>query len=361
MSEKKLRTGFTTGTSATAAARACMTSIALQSRTDAVEVPLPRGGTIRIAIESCEFSGDRARCTVIKDGGDDPDVTHGAAITVECTPNNRPGTIELRRGDGVGIVTKPGLGLEVGAPAINPVPRKMITEGVHETGADYVSRNGVDVTISVKDGAQIATKTDNIRLGILEGISILGTSGIVVPFSTAAFAASVRQNIDVAVAMKDDSIVLSTGGRSEEYARKLDAGLADHCYVQMGDFAGYAISQCAKSGIHSAHIVGFIGKLAKIAAGVKQTHVKGSKVDTAFLARIAAECGADAGTVDAITHANTARHAGEIAEKGGVEGFFESIARHAHTQMSNHCEAKVKLRVTMFGFDGKPVARWPAE
>lgn len=361
MSQKKLRTGFTTGTSAAASARACMISIASQSKVDSVDVPLPRGGTIKIKIDSCEFSKTCARCTVIKDGGDDPDVTHGAQITVECEPNKKPGTVELLRGVGVGIVTKPGLGLELNAPAINPVPRKMITEGVMDTGADYISKNGLNVTISVKDGAEIAKKTDNIRLGILEGISILGTSGIVVPFSTAAFAASVRQNIDVAIAMKQDHLVLSTGGRSEEYAQRLEDNLPDHCYVQMGDFAGYAIRQCAKSGVKSAHIVGFIGKLAKMAAGVKQTHVKGSKVDIGFLADIAAECGADAATLSAIKGANTARHAGQIATEHGVSGFFEGILRRVHSQMSEHAEGRVRLQVTMFGFDGIPVARWPAE
>ena len=363
MEKKKLRTGFTTGTSAAAAARACMISILTQSRIGAVDVPLPRGGSIRITIDSCEFGDSSAKCSVIKDGGDDPDVTHGAEIIVECKvgKSNRSGIVDIRGGSGVGTVTKPGLGLEIGAPAINPVPHKMISDGIRKTGAELVAKGGVTVTVSVVRGEEIAKKTDNARLGILGGISILGTSGIVVPFSTAAFAASVRQNIDVAAAMGHDYIVLSTGGRSEAYARGLEDSLPDHCYVQMGDFAAYAIRQCAKSGMRRAHIVGFIGKLAKIAAGAKQTHVKGSKVDMEFLARIADKCGADDAACSAIRHANTARHAGEIASEHGVSGFLDDITHRAYEQMVSHCGGAVSIRVTMFSFDGGIVARWPPE
>lgn len=355
-----MRTGFTTGTSAAAAARACMRSIASQSRTGSVDVPLPRGGTLRVAIASCEFSADRARCSVIKDGGDDPDVTHGAEIAVACELAGAAGSVEILGGEGVGTVTKPGLGLEIGAPAINPVPRRMIEDGVRGEGAGALARGGVRVTVSVANGAEIATRTDNPRLGIVGGISILGTSGIVVPFSTAAFAASIRQNIGVAAAMGEEEVVLSTGGRSEEAARGL-AGLREHCYVQMGDFAGYSVRECARAGIRRARVVGYVGKMAKLAAGARQTHVKGSKVDTALLARIAQECGAGDAVAAEIASANTARHAGEIAQARGVRGFFEGIARRAQAEMEGHCGGGVRVRVTLLGFDGGVLAEWPRE
>ena len=335
-----------------------MMSIASQSRTDAVDVPLPRGGTLRIAIASCEFSADRARCTVIKDGGDDPDVTHGAEIAAGCELVAGAGTVEVLGGEGVGTVTKPGLGLEIGAPAINPVPRRMIEEGVREAGASSLAGHGVRVTVSVANGEAIATKTDNPRLGIVGGISILGTSGIVVPFSTAAFAASIRQGIGVAAAMGEEEVVLSTGGRSEEAAKSL-AGLREHCYVQMGDFAGYSVRECARAGIRRVRIVGFVGKMAKVAAGARQTHVKGSKVDTALLAGIARECGADDAVAAEIASANTARHAGEIAQERGVEGFFEGIARRAQAEMEGHCGGRARVSVTLLGFDGGVLAEWP--
>lgn len=361
MAEKSLRTGFTTGASSAAAARACMLALRDKKATESVNVRLPRGGEIKINIESCEFSDTHAKCTVIKDGGDDPDVTHGAQITVECKPGEKPGDIQILGGEGVGTVTKPGLGLEIGTHAINPVPKKMITYEVLDAGKSFINDRGVIVTISVRDGQKLAMKTDNPRLGIIGGISILGTSGIVVPFSTAAFAASVRQAISVAMASGNVDIILTTGGRSEEYAKQVATKLPDVCYVQMGDFAGYAISQCAKTGIKSAHIFGFIGKLAKIAGGAKQTHVKGSKVNTELLAQIASECGADTDTQNAIKKANTARHAGQIATERNVKGFFEGIAKRAHKQMDDHCDSSVNIKVTMLGFEGGMIAMWPPQ
>lgn len=295
---------------------------------------------------------------MVKDGGDDPDVTHGAEIAAVCELGGAAGTVEILGGEGVGTVTKPGLGLEIGAPAINPVPRRMIEDGVREAGALALAGRGARVTISVANGAEIATKTDNPRLGIVGGISILGTSGIVVPFSTAAFAASIRQGIGVAAAMGEEEVALTTGGRSEEAARGI-AGLRDHCYVQMGDFAGYSVRECARAGIRRVRIFGFVGKMAKIAAGARQTHVKGSKVDTALLARIARECGAGEEAAGEIASANTARHAGEIAQARGVAGFFGGIARRAQAEMEGHGGGKVSVSVTLLGFDGGVLAEWP--
>ena len=182
---------------------------------------------------------------MIKDAGDDPDVTHGAEIIAEISLTNKPDQIEIDGGEGVGRVTKPGLGLEIGSSAINPTPKKMISENIVDVGENVLKKNGVRVIISVPNGKELALKTDNPRLGILGGISILGTSGIVIPYSTASFAASIRQSIDVTKAMGDDTLVLTTGGRSEDFSRKI-INLPDHCFIQMGDFSGYTIQQCAK-------------------------------------------------------------------------------------------------------------------
>ena len=229
---------------------------------------------------------------VIKDGGDDPDVTHGAEIIVELTLTDNIGIIEIDGGDGVGRVTKPGQGLDIGSAAINPTPKKMILENVQEVGGEILKQNGIKIIVSVPKGKEIATKTDNPRIGIMNGISILGTSGIVIPYSTASFAAAIRQQIDVVRSMNDDIVFLTTGGRSEDFARKI-IELPDHSFIQMGDFSGYTIQQCAKKGLKKAYVAGFIGKLAKMAAGVKQTHVKGSKVNMKFLSEIAKRCNAD--------------------------------------------------------------------
>ena len=212
-SKEKLRTGFTTGTAAAASSKAAVLAIINQKNIESVEVILPKGNTIPIKILNCEFDESRAKCSVIKDGGDDPDVTHGAEIIVDVTLTPNVNQIEIDGGEGVGIVTKPGLGLEINKPAINPTPKKMIVENITEVGKNILLKNGIKVVISVPNGKELALKTDNPRLGILGGISILGTSGIVIPYSTASFAASIRQNLDVSLAMGNDIVVLITGGR----------------------------------------------------------------------------------------------------------------------------------------------------
>jgi len=244
-SKEKLRTGFTTGTAAAASSKAAVLAIINQKKIESIEVTLPKGNTIPIKIQNCKFNKTNAKCSVIKDGGDDPDVTHGAEIVVDLTLTSNVNQIEIDGGEGVGVVTKPGLGLEINKPAINPTPKKMIIENVTDVAKDILQNNGIKITISVPLGKELATKTDNPRLGIVGGISILGTSGIVIPYSTASFAASVRQNLDVSLAMGNDVVVLTTGGRSEEFAKKI-VDLPEHSFVQMGDFAGYTIQQCAK-------------------------------------------------------------------------------------------------------------------
>jgi len=234
---------------ATAAAKACLVSIIKNHKTDSIEVKLPKEKKILIPIANCDFGYDKSRCSVIKDGGDDPDVTHGAEIIVELGLTDRVGEIEIDGGEGVGRVTKPGLGLEIGSAAINPTPRRMIIENLREVGEQILQKNGIKIVISVPKGSQIAPKTDNPRLGIIGGISILGTSGIVVPYSTASFAAAIRQCLDVNVAMGDQTVVLTTGARSEDFAKK-EINLPDHCFVQMGDFSGYTIQQCSKKPIN---------------------------------------------------------------------------------------------------------------
>ena len=354
--KQKLKTGFTTGTCATASAKAGMLAIINQKKIDSVGVTLPNGNSLNINLKSCEFDSKKSRCSVIKDGGDDPDVTHGAEIIVELTLTDSINEIQIDGGEGVGIVTKPGLGLEINKAAINPVPKKMIRDNLLEVAGDILEKNGINVKISVPEGKKLALKTDNPRLGIVGGISILGTSGIVIPYSTASFAASIRQNLDVALAMGNDTVVLTTGGRSEGYAKKI-VDLPDHCFVKMGDFSGYTIQQCEKKEIKKAFVVGFIGKLAKMAAGVKQTHVKGSKVDMSFLAQLAKESKADEKIIEQILKANTARHVLEIIKENQIKGFFENVCHKVYQEMRKHSQEKVSLEIILFDFDGSVLAR----
>jgi len=361
IAEKKrrgaLRTGYTTGTTATAATKGALHALIGKPVGEEI-VTLPKGRTATIKVAWSKTDSDKVTCAAIKDGGDDPDATHGAEICSTVSFTKNAGQIRIDGGKCVGRVTKPGLGLEMGKAAINPTPMKMLEQAVKEVAKDQLKQHGIDVVISVPKGEEIAKKTDNPRLGILGGISILGTTGIVMPYSTASFAASIRQSLDVAIAMGADTTVLTTGGRSEDFAKALFQ-LPDHCFVQMGDFAGYSIKQCANKKLHKAIIAGFIGKLTKMAMGVKQTHVAGSHVDMEFMARLAAECGAPANVVQEIKGANTARHVSEIITRNNVKGYFDLVCRKVHEQMSEHAKAQLEIQVVMFEFDGKVVGRYP--
>ena len=352
----KLKTGYTTGSSATAASKAALLSIINQKKIESVDILLPKRSYIQIPINSCEFESEKAKCSVIKNGGDDPDVTHGAEIIVELSFTGKINEIDIDGDEGIGIVTKPGLGLEINKPAINPVPKKMISENLREVGKEILLEKGIRVIISVPKGKELGPKTDNPRLGITNGISILGTSGIVIPFSTASYAASIRQNLDVAIAAGNETVVLTTGGRSEEYAKKI-VDLPIHCFVQMGDFSGYTIQQCGRKNIRKAYVVGFIGKLAKMAAGVKQTHVKGSKVDMNFLSELAKKANANEKVIASIKKANTARHVSEIIKENNISGFFELICGETYKHMRKHSEEKVPIDVILFDFEGEILAR----
>ena len=352
-----LRTGYTTGTTACAATKGALYAL-IEKPVEQVTVSLPKGRTAILRIAWTRIDSGKATCAAIKDGGDDPDATHGAEICSTVSFSNNTGQIIVDGGKGVGRVTKPGLGLEMGRAAINPTPKKMLKQAVREVANDQLRKHGVNVVISVPKGEEIAKKTDNPRLGILGGISILGTTGIVLPYSTASFAASIRQSLDVAIAMGADTVTLTTGGRSEDFAKGLFK-LPDHCFVQMGDFAGYSIKQCANKKLRKAVIAGFVGKLTKMAMGVKQTHVAGSHVDMEFMARLAAECKAPPKLVQEIRGANTARHVFEIVTKNNLVGYFDLVCKKVHEQMSEHARGQLEIEVVMFDFDGKVTGRYP--
>jgi len=236
----------------------------------------------------------------------------------------------------------------------------MITENLILTAKEILEKNGIKVLISVPKGKELGPKTDNPRIGIVGGISILGTSGIVMPYSTASFAAAIRQQISVVVSMGDDTVVLTTGGRSEDYARKI-LEFPEHSYIQMGDFSGYTLSQCAKKDIKKAYVCGFIGKFAKMATGVKQTHVKGSKVNMQFLSEIAKKCKAEQTIIKEIKNANTARNVQEIILENNIEGFFDEICSQVYKQLTNHSENKTPIEIILFDFDGNVLARYPKQ
>lgn len=355
ISPQGLRKGFTTGACAAAAAKAATRSLIRQNSSQAIETTLPNGQRVTFALERWERHGDTVLCSIVKDGGDDPDCTHGAEIIAEVTLCETPG-VELRGGTGVARVTKPGLGLDVGTPAINPVPRRNITDMVMEelAGSPYP---GAVVTISVPDGEERAKKTLNARLGLLGGISILGTTGIVLPYSTAAFIASVVQGINLAVTQGVKDLVFTTGGRSETYAMQLLPHLPEVAFIQVGDYVGIGIKQAMRHGIPVVHIAGMMGKLSKMADGRMMTHASASEVNMDLLARLAEARGASPEIVTAIRGANTARHVLEICSQAGIPDITQSVCEAALAKCSAFGKGRVAFDMALFDFGGTLLAR----
>jgi cobalt-precorrin-5B (C1)-methyltransferase len=348
---RALRTGWTTGTCAAAAAKAAATALRTGEVQRTVEIVLPSGQRVGFGVESCSVvpygearrppraaagrGAERAEAVVVKDAGDDPDVTHGAHLTATVSWRETAG-IDLDGGVGVGVVTKPGLGLEVGGPAINPVPRAMITQAVGE--AIDLAAQGVRVVISVPEGEKMARKTTNARLGIIGGISILGTTGIVRPFSTASWRASVEQAVSVLAAQGETTVVLCTGGRTEKAAMALLPGLPEVCFVEVGDFTGAALRRVIEHGVAGVVFVGMAGKLAKLAGGVLMTHYTRSKVPHGLLGEITRAAGGDADLAAAVEAANTARHAAELWEAAGLlEAAGTELCRRVAEVITRFC------------------------
>jgi cobalt-precorrin-5B (C1)-methyltransferase len=348
-----LRTGWTTGTCASAASKAAVTALRDQASQETVEVALPSGRRVRFAVESCAFAPLRATAVVVKDAGDDPDVTHGAHLTATAFWGTAPG-LALEGGEGVGVVTKPGLGIEVGEPAITPTPRAMIVQAVAEA-VDPQTR-GVVIVISVPGGEQMARKTTNARLGIIGGISILGTTGIVRPFSTASWRASVEQAVSVMAAQGERIAVLCTGGRTEKGAMALLPFLPEVCFVEVGDFTGAALRRGLAVGLERVIFVGMAGKLAKLAAGVLMTHYTRSKVDLGLLGEVTLAAGGSAEVAQAVTAANTGRHAYEIWEREGLlRPAGDELCQRVRSVLLRAGEGKLTADVALVDFTGGQV------
>jgi cobalt-precorrin-5B (C1)-methyltransferase len=351
-----LRTGFTTGACAAAAAKAATRMLLTQAAIDKIESVLPNRQKVTFTLERCELHADHVLASIIKDGGDDPDCTHGAEIVARVRRTGEAGTVQIRGGEGVATVTKPGLGLTVGEAAINPVPRKNITEMVSE---ELQGAAGVEVEISVPRGEELAKETTNARLGLLGGISILGTTGIVRPYSTAAFRASVVQAIDVARELGLTEVILTTGGKSEAYAMKLFPQLPEEAFIQMGDFVGVALKHAKRKGLATARIVGMMGKLSKMANGKMQTHVAGSEVNLELLAELAGQLGADDALRAQIAQANTARHVLELCNEHGLTGITDLICEKACFHGLAKIGGGLDVQAYLVDFSGALLGQWP--
>ena len=353
------RTGFTTGACSAAAARAAVLGLLQGSVPDAVDCLLPNGDLVRFAVQDGRCDGGSAHAMVIKDAGDDPDCTDKAHLTadVRLLPG-QAGAFVLQGGFGVGTVTMAGLGLEVGGPAINPVPRSNIEDNVRAVGEPLLAHAGLEVTISVPQGVEMAKKTLNARLGILGGISILGTTGIVKPYSTSAYRASVVQGVQVAATLGHGVVVLTTGGRTEQFAMKERPGLPAACFVQMGDFLRYALDEAVAQGLREVVIGGMVGKLTKIAQGETITHANRAEVDTQLLAELAAGVGAPPEVCAEIAAAETARFGAERMQALGLGPAFHSALAQAVVRTltaSDRYGDRFHLTVLVCDFDGTKI------
>ena len=308
-----LRFGWTTGACATAATTAAYTALLTGEFPDPVGIVLPKGQTPTFALARESLVDDRAFAAIVKDAGDDPDVTHGALVG-STVRHGAPGSgVVFEAGPGVGTVTKPGLPLAVGEPAINPVPRQMMREHVARVAAEHGGSGDVVVSISVEHGEELARRTWNPRLGILGGLSILGTTGIVVPYSCSAWIDSIRRGIDVARAQGYEHVAGCTGSTSEKVAAALH-GLPEDALLDMGDFAGAVLKYLRRHPVPRLTVAGGIGKLSKLADGHLDLHSGRSQVNLGFLAALVD----DPALAGSIAEANTALGALHVCQAAGV-------------------------------------------
>lgn len=351
----ELRKGWTTGACAAAAARAAYEGLLTGRFPDPVSILLPRGQRPSFALAQCTLGDGSATAGIIKDAGDDPDVTHGALIltTVE---HAAPGSgIAFRAGDGVGTVTRPGLQLPPGEPSINPGPRGMIARAIHDAADECGGTGDVTVTVAVPGGQALAEKTLNARLGIIGGISILGTTGIVVPFSCAAWIHSIHRGIDVARAAGLTHVAAATGSTSEA-AIKAMYDLPDMALLDMGDFAGGTLKYLRQNPVPRVTIAGGFGKLTKLAAGHLDLHSSRSSVDVGQLADLLA--GLDA-PVELVARARAARSAGEVLEmtSGTAYNLPDLVAQRARSTALAALAGGTALDVVIFDRQGRKIGQ----
>jgi len=360
--KKKLRSGYTTGTCAAAAAKgAAMTLLGLTPKE--VSVSLPFGKKAAIAMQECRKKSGNGYATVVKDAGDDPDVTNGAVIGAELSfisskRNSLRGSVPvmLHGGTGVGLVTRPGLPVKKGGPAINPVPRRMIRRAIREAIAEAGNPprwlKAVDVTIFVPEGEVLAKKTFNPRLGILGGISILGTTGIVKPFSHQAYRETIALALNIARASGCTEVVLSTGGQSERLAMARLSSLRGESFIQMGDYVGFALTQALTHGFRRITVAAFMGKLTKIAAGSSYTHAGNFPLEVSFVAALGDRLRLSTALLKNIERSVTVRGVLELLLRHKMYSLIDAICKQAIKELYAMTGGKGAISVVLFSFDG---------
>jgi len=317
-----LRRGWTTGACATAAASAAYRAFLTGRFEDELAITLPKGERPTFRLCRAELSPGRATAGIIKDAGDDPDVTHKAEIVVTVEAGAAGSGVGFRAGKGVGTVTLPGLPLAVGEPAINPVPRAMMAAAVGNVAEELDAPGDVVLTVSISGGEKLAEKTANPRLGIHGGLSVLGTTGVVIPYSCASWIHSIHSGIDVARASGITHIAAATGRTSEEAVRKLHA-LPDRAHIDMGDFAGGLLKHLRRHPLPRLTLAGGFAKISKLAGGHLDLHSDRSQVDFPALAVMLGELGDDDEAMARAAAANTASQV--LAEAGALGGALANL------------------------------------
>jgi cobalt-precorrin-5B (C1)-methyltransferase len=356
--ERPLRRGWTTGTCAAAAAKAAFTALITGEFPDPVEVTLPRGERPSFALATTRKDQAAATAGVVKDAGDDPDVTHGALVLATVRAGAAGAGVTFRAGEGVGTVTRLGLPVPPGEPAINPVPRRMIRDAIGEVAAAYGRAADAEVEIAIPGGAALAAKTLNGRLGIVGGLSILGTTGIVVPYSCSAWIHSIHRGIDVARAAGLTHIAGATGANSEAAAQHLH-GLPEIALIDMGDFVGGMLKYLRSHPVPRVTIAGGVGKMTKLAQGLTDLHSKRGVVDHALLQRFANAAGGSAELCIRIMTANNAAEAFALAQSEGV-ALGDEVARAASETAERVVAGRdIAIEIVLFDRDGVLVGRAP--
>jgi cobalt-precorrin-5B (C1)-methyltransferase len=356
--DRPLRRGWTTGTCATAAAKAAYTALLTGDFPDPVEVTLPRGERPSFALAVTRKDVDSATAGVVKDAGDDPDVTHGALVLATVRAAASGSGVTFRAGAGVGTVTRAGLPVPPGQPAINPVPRRMICDAIAEVAAAARGSGDVEVEIGIADGEKLAARTLNARLGIVGGLSILGTTGIVVPYSCSAWIHSIHRGIDVARAAGLTHIAGSTGSNSESAVQKFHR-LPEIALIDMGDFVGGMLKYLRRHPVARVTIAGGVGKMTKLAQGLLDLHSRRGSVDLAVLAALAEAAGGSEALAQQIMASNTAAVSFSHAATENV-ALGDQVARAAQRAAMNVVSSnRIDVEIVLFDRGGRLVGHAP--
>ncbi len=335
-----LKIGYTTGSTATAASVAAATALLSGKAPSEVEITLAGGEPIKMPIAKTSTLGSVATATAIKNGGDDPDITHGLEIDSKLELLGASKEIVICGGKGVGRVGRAGLGIEVGDSAINPVPRKMIRDNLSRVFKEYGYSGGAKVTISVPKGEEIAKKTFNARLGIEGGISILGTSGIVEPFSNKAFLESIARQIDIVVAMGQKWVVINSGAKSERYIKERYGDAPQEIFIHYGNLIGDTLALCSQKGITRVTLGVMMGKAVKLAAGELDTHSKHSTMNKEFIAELCHKAGCSPCVTKRVKDMVVARELWDITNSSS---FYELLRQHCYKTCSNIYKSELEI------------------